>query len=112
MYLFLLPPLLCFIFLVPTISIVFDSLLFGTFLPLVANMYNVPFGADEGSDPVPLAILLPSHSESILTATEDGGFPTMEEIVPHNPDIRSDFSKMPEAEPGTFKSVMTEADLS
>lgn len=44
-------------------------------------------------------------------ASMDGSFPIVEEIVPRNPDIRYDFSKLPETDLEIFKSAMAEADL-
>lgn len=75
-------------------------------------MSNIPSESSEGSDVVPLLIVFPPHAKNIhIAIAEDGGFPTVEDIVPHKLDNRSDFSKLLEADPRTFKSVMKEADL-
>lgn len=66
-------------------------------------MLNVSYDIGEGSHDILLAVMFPEKSTATV---EDEFFPLVEEIIPRNPENRSDFHRSPDTAPGTFLSIM------
>lgn len=55
--------------------------------------------------------MFPTHGEGVSAIVDDEAFPSVEEISPHNPDVRSDLTKSLDVAPGIFVSTITSKEL-
>lgn len=73
-------------------------------------MSILPSNVDEESQAIPLFVVFPSHGEGVVTAI-DKALPSVNDIIPHNPEARSNFQQSLEVMTRKFLASMTSKHL-